>query len=53
MEICLKHDDFEWVFIPVYGAAQETHKHEFLAELVRMCENEPLPLLLGGDFNIL
>jgi hypothetical protein len=48
-----KHDGFEWVFIPVYGAAQDNHKHEFLVELVRMCESESLPLLLGGDFNIL
>jgi hypothetical protein len=48
-----KHDGFEWVFILVYGASQDNHKHEFLAELVRMCESESLPLLLGGDFNIL
>jgi hypothetical protein len=53
LKIRSKHDDFEWVFIPVYGATQEAHKPDFLAELVRMCELEPLPLLLGGDFNIL
>jgi hypothetical protein len=29
------------------------HKPDFFAELVRMCELETLPLLLGGDFNIL
>jgi hypothetical protein len=34
----------------VYGAAQDEHKAEFLAELVRLCENETLPLLVGGDF---
>jgi exonuclease III len=28
-------------------------KPDFLAELVRTCDNETLPLLLGGDFNIL
>jgi hypothetical protein len=48
-----KNDGFEWVFIPVYGAAQDTFKHLFLSELVRMCESELLPMLLGGDFNIL
>jgi hypothetical protein len=53
MKMSSKHDGFEWVFIPVYGAAQDNHKHEFLVELVRMCESESLPLLLGGDFNIL
>jgi hypothetical protein len=39
--------------VAVYGAAQDEHKADFLAELVRICENEPLPLLVGGDFNIL
>lgn len=39
-----KHDGFEWIFVPVYGAAQEIHKAEFLSELVRMCEAEPLPM---------
>jgi hypothetical protein len=29
-----KSDGFEWDLIPVYGAAQDEHKHEFLAELV-------------------
>jgi hypothetical protein len=48
-----KIDGFEWVFLPVYGAAQDSHKPEFLSELVRMCEAEPLLKLLGGDFNIM
>jgi hypothetical protein len=48
-----KQDGFEWLLIPVYGAAQEINKPEFLAELVRTYENETLPLLLGGDFNII
>jgi len=48
-----KRDGFEWVLVPVYGAAQEEHKAEFLSELVRMCESEPLPMLIGGDFNII
>jgi hypothetical protein len=39
--------------VPVYGAAQDKHKHKFLAELVRMCESETLPMLLAEDFNIL
>ena len=53
LHIRSKHDGFEWAFIPVYGAAQDSHKPEFLSELVRMCEQESLPKLLGGDFNIL
>jgi exonuclease III len=39
--------------VAVYGAAQDEHKPEFLAELVRICEEEPLPILVGGDFNII
>ena len=41
------------VLIPVYGAGQDSHKPEFLSELVRMCESEPLPMMVGGDFNII
>jgi exonuclease III len=37
----------------VYGAAQDEHKADFLAEMVRICENETLPLLVVGDFNII
>jgi exonuclease III len=37
----------------VYGAAQEAQKPPFLGELVRMCENETKPILIGGDFNII
>jgi exonuclease III len=48
-----KRDGFEWILVPVYGAAQETHKAEFLSELVRICEHEELPMLVGGDFNII
>jgi exonuclease III len=48
-----KLDGFEWALIPVYGAAQDEHKPEFLAELVRVCEIETLPMLIGGDFNIM
>jgi exonuclease III len=48
-----KLDGFEWILVSLYGAAQDSRKPEFLAELVRLCDNETLPLLLAGDFNIL
>jgi endonuclease/exonuclease/phosphatase family metal-dependent hydrolase len=41
------------VLVPVYGAAQDDKKPDFHAELVRTCDNETLPLLIGGDFNII
>jgi hypothetical protein len=43
-----KVDHFHWVLVAVYGAAQDEHKPEFLAELVCICENETLPILVGG-----
>jgi exonuclease III len=48
-----KNDNFEWVLIAVYGAAQNEHKESFLRELVHTCSSEPSPLLVGGDFNII
>jgi hypothetical protein len=48
-----KLDNFKWALVAVYGAAQDEHKADFLAELVRICENETLPILVGGDFNII
>jgi exonuclease III len=48
-----KNDNFKWVLVAVYGAAQDEQKPEFLAELVRICEDEPLPMIVGGDFNII
>jgi hypothetical protein len=49
----IKKDNFEWALVAVYGAAQDRQKPAFLAELVRICENETLPLMVGGDFNII
>jgi hypothetical protein len=39
--------------VVVYGPAQDDKKTMFLTELVSMCSREALPLLIGGDFNIL
>jgi hypothetical protein len=39
--------------VAVYGPTQAADKENFLAELVRMCSHENLPLILGGDYNIL
>jgi hypothetical protein len=39
--------------VAVYGAAQDAQKAEFLAELVRICDTNTLPMLVGGDFNII
>ena len=37
----------------VYGPAQEKFKSPFLSKLVRTCQQNPYPTLIGGDFNIM
>jgi hypothetical protein len=46
-------DGFKWALVALYDPAQPDHKENFLAELVRMGSQENLPLIMGGDFNIL
>jgi hypothetical protein len=45
-------DGFERILVGVY-VTQEALKPYFLAKLVRICESETLPMLVGGDFNII
>jgi exonuclease III len=42
-----------WNFVKVYGAAQKDHKSRFLSELFAVCSRSQVPLLIGGDFNII
>ena len=44
---------FCWSLVAVYGAAQPELKPDFLADLVRVCGDENLPILVGGDFSII
>jgi hypothetical protein len=48
-----KNDGFDWILVPVYGAAQDEKKPEFLSELFRTCDSENLSLLNRGDFNVM
>ena len=43
-----KLDGFRWSLVAVYGAAQPELKPDFLADLVRICGDENLPLLVEG-----
>jgi hypothetical protein len=52
-KLCNKEGSFEWCLLAVYGAAQENKKEYFLSELVRMCDIENIPLMVGGNFNII
>jgi hypothetical protein len=42
-----------WNFVNVYGVAQKEHKSRFLSEMSAVCSRSQVPLLIGGDFNIL
>jgi exonuclease III len=48
-----RKEDFKWILVAVYGAAQPEYKESFLTELVRTCSKENLPMVIGGDFNII
>jgi hypothetical protein len=45
--------NLNWCLVIVYGAAQLCDKEDFLTELGMVCSDQRLPLLIGGDFNIL
>jgi hypothetical protein len=36
-----------------YGPTQDNFKTTFLSELVRACQQNPLPTIIGGNFNIM
>ena len=42
-----KEDGFNWALVAVYSAAQPEFKPNFLADLVRICGSEQLPILVG------
>jgi hypothetical protein len=46
-------DNFTWTLVTVYGAAHEEFKADFLRELVNLAKDNPHPILIGGDFNLL
>jgi hypothetical protein len=48
-----KADNFTWSLVAVYGAARDAFKADFLCELVNLAKDNPHPILIGGDFNLL
>lgn len=41
------------MLVAMYGSAQPCFKEKFLTELVQACNKEKVPIMLGGDFNII
>ena len=39
--------------IGLYGPAKDDFKLSFLSELICTCQQNPMPTLIGGDFNIM
>jgi hypothetical protein len=48
-----RKDDFKFNLILVYGPTQMDQKSQFLSKIVRVCSKEALPIVIGGDFNII
>jgi hypothetical protein len=53
LDIQNKVDNFIWSLVAVYSAAQEAFKADFLCELVNLAKDNPYPIIIGGDFNLL
>jgi hypothetical protein len=48
--LCNKLDNFKWILMVVYGPAQDNFKIVFLSELVRACQQNHLPTIIGQRF---
>jgi hypothetical protein len=48
-----KKDGFKWEVIVVYGPANHEKSEKFLEELQTKCEKTNVPMVLGGDFNLI
>lgn len=53
MEITNQKDGFRWELINVYGPVQIERNGLFLQELYRKIEETRLPIMMGGDFNLI
>jgi exonuclease III len=55
VSMVLRHrlQNFRWEMVVVYGPAQHDWSREFIAELSRKCLFATLPMVLGGDFNLI
>jgi exonuclease III len=48
-----KKDKLIWNLVYVYGSTYEEHKQEFLDELDLICTSNNIPIMIGGDFNLI
>lgn len=45
--------NFRFWILNVYGPAQHEFSEEFILELSNFCTREVLPMVIGGDFNLI
>jgi exonuclease III len=45
--------NYRWELVTVYGPAQQDKPRDFIVELSRKCMVATLPLVFGGDFNLI
>ncbi|XP_073361214.1 uncharacterized protein [Aegilops tauschii subsp. strangulata] len=53
MEVFERALNFKWEIIAVYGPADHRRSEAFLAELRRKVTSAQLPVVVGGDFNLI
>jgi exonuclease III len=51
--ILCRADNFKMEVMGVYGPADHSHSHEFFEEISARVAASDLPILMGGDFNLL
>jgi len=49
----IRTSNFRFWLVNVYGLANHEFSEDFVREISRIYEGEPLPILLGGDFNLI
>jgi hypothetical protein len=50
--LIMKSDGFQWMLVNIYGPAHDDKKLEFLEEIQNKVLSSELPILIGGDFNL-
>jgi hypothetical protein len=55
VSMVLRHriSNFRWELIMVYEPAQHDRSQDFITELSRKCLYSNLPVVIGGDFNMI
>lgn len=50
--LTMKSDGFQWILVNIYGPAHDERKLDFLEEIQNKVLSSELPIIHGGDFNL-